>query len=40
MRSFLIGLLIGLIALPPALLLLSGWYMLTVPGRSYSGPLA
>jgi Peptidase family M28 len=40
MRSFWTGLLIGLIAVPPALVILSGWYMLAVPGRSYGGPLA
>jgi hypothetical protein len=29
----------GLIALPAVLLVLGGWYMLAVPGRSYRGPL-
>ena len=29
----------GLVALPALLVILSGWYMLAVPGRSYRGPL-
>src|SRR5262245_17540223 len=39
MRSFWLGLIIGLIVLPPTLIVLCGWYMLAVPGRSYKGPL-
>src|SRR5262245_39553127 len=39
MRGFWAGLIIGLIVLPPALILLCAWYMLAVPGRSYRGPL-
>jgi hypothetical protein len=39
MRSFWMGLLAGLILLPPFLVILVGWYMLAVPGRSYRGPL-
>jgi hypothetical protein len=39
MRSFCTGLLIGLIAVPPLLVIAGGWYMLAVPGRSYRGPL-
>ena len=39
MRSFWTGLIIGLIVLPPTLIVLCWWYMLAVPGRSYRGPL-
>jgi hypothetical protein len=39
MRGFWAGLIIGLIVLPPILIILCGWYMLAVPGRSYRGPL-
>jgi len=39
MRSFWAALVLGLIVLPPSLVILCGWYMLAVPGRSYRGPL-
>ena len=39
MRSFWLGLVIGLVVLPPTLIILCGWYMLAVPGRSHRGPL-
>jgi hypothetical protein len=39
MRMFWIGLLIGLVAMPPALLVAAAWYMLGVPGRSHHGAL-
>ena len=39
MRMFWIGLCIGLIAMPPALILMAAWYMLGVPGRGHRGPL-
>jgi len=39
MRGFWLGLVIGLVVLPPTLIIACGWYMLAVPGRSYKGPL-
>ena len=39
MRGFWPGLILGLIVLPPALIVLCAWYMLAVPDRSYRGPL-
>jgi Zn-dependent M28 family amino/carboxypeptidase len=39
MRGFWLGLVIGLIVIPPTLIIACGWYMLAVPGRSYKGPL-
>src|SRR4026209_892997 len=39
MRMFWIGVLIGLVAMPPALLLAAAWYMLGVPGRGHHGAL-
>ena len=39
MRGFWFGLVIGLVVLPPTLIIACGWYMLAVPGRSYKGPL-
>src|SRR5215472_3984121 len=39
MRGFWLGLVIGLVVLPPTLIILCGWYMLAVPGRSHRGPL-
>src|SRR5262249_8121383 len=39
MRSFWLGLVIGLVVLPPTLIILCGWYMLAVPGPSHRGPL-
>lgn len=39
MRGIWLGLIVGLIVLPTALIVLCGWYMLAVPGRSHRGPL-
>jgi hypothetical protein len=39
MRMFWIGLVVGLVVTPPAVIGLAAWYMLAVPGRGHQGPL-
>jgi hypothetical protein len=39
MRMFWTGLIVALVAVPPALIALAAWYMLALPGRGHHGPL-